>query len=192
MLILGYIPFQQNIYNQVAFMPVPITNASNPDQAQAIFTEHYSGSIPLASIICDPSGNGYDCYGYQYVGQGTYYNSELQYYGATLAIVGAIALYVGNKFEPLKPREKLTRPIKIRVDENICIANTVCVQLTPKVFQLKKQERASIFAPLAYVVDPNGATNDEILIAAQMCPTGAIIIEDAETGERIHPPFPEG
>lgn len=196
MLIYGFIPFQQTIYNEIAYQPIQIVSPSgafvSPSDAETIFKESYNGSAPLDSVICDPSANGYDCYGYEIAGVGTFYNTELQYYGAILAIIGAICAFVGNKFEPLKPREKLTRPITIRIDENICIANTVCIQLAPKVFQLKKQERASIFAPLAYIVDPNGATNDEILIAAQMCPTGAIIIEDAETGERIHPPLPQG
>jgi len=44
---------------------------------------------------------------------------------------------------------------------------------------------------MAYVLDPYGADNDTIIQAAEMCPTGAVIIEDAETGERIHPPPPK-
>jgi ferredoxin len=189
----GLIPFQQTNYRQVATLPEPIFTPSgtfiSEDQAAVLFRNNVT--VPLDQVICDPSGNGYQCYGYQYAGIGTYYNTSLLYYGGILALVGAAALFIGNRFEPLKPKEKLTHPITIRVDENICIANTVCVELQPKVFQLKKQDRPSIFAPLAYVVDPNGATNDEILIAAQMCPTGAIIIEDAITGERIHPPLPD-
>jgi ferredoxin len=196
MLLYGLVPFQQAIYKQVAARSIPLIGPSGnfvqPNDAEAIFRQNYSGTGALDQVICDPSANGYDCYGFEQEGVGTFYNTSLQYYGAILAVIGGISAYVGNRFEPLKPKEKLTRPITIRVDESICIANTVCVELAPKVFQLKKQDRASIFAPLAYIVDPNGATNDEILIAAQMCPTGAIIIEDAETGERIHPPLPEG
>jgi ferredoxin len=196
MLIYGLVPFQQAIYTQVYSHPEPIYdpqgNFVSPSEAQSLFLGNYTGRSPIDMVICDPSANGYDCYGFKYSGMGIFYNSSLQYYGAILAALGAVAAYVGNRFEPLKPREKLLHPITIRIDEDICIANTVCVELAPKVFQLKKQERATIFAPLAYVVDPNGATNDEILIAAQMCPTGAIIIEDAITGERVHPPLPEG
>jgi ferredoxin len=101
---------------------------------------------------------------------------------------GALSLYAGYKLDPPREKERYLRPIRIRVDEAICVANSVCIRVAPAVFQLREQKEASLFAPLAYVVDPHGADNDTIILAAQMCPTGAIIIEDAETGERIHPP----
>ncbi len=188
----GFVPIQQAIYQPVGYLSVPIGQALTQDEAAMIFQRNYSGTAPVDNTICEPSAVGYDCYGYELVGMGTFYNSSLQYFGAILIAVGAASAYIGNKFEPLKPKQRHSRPIRIRIDEDICIANGVCVNLAPTVFQFKKQDRPSILAPLVYVLDPNGASNDEIIQAAEMCPTGAIIIEDEETGERIHPPFPEG
>ena len=108
-----------------------------------------------------------------------------------MIVSGLVGVYLGNRLTPFRSKQSYSRPVTIRVNEDVCVSNSVCVSLAPTVFQLKKQEVPTIFAPVAMVVDPNGADNDAIIQAAEMCPTGAIIIEDAETGERIHPPFPK-
>ncbi len=189
----GLIPLQTANYQQIASGPVPITDAAGNfiTDPSAYYQAHYNGTGSLDTVDCSPSVNGYICYGFQFIGTSTTFNQSAREYGFGLMVVGVLGIYGGNRLEPLKPRPKHERPITIRIDEDICVANGVCVGLAPTVFQLKKQETPSIFAPLAYVIDPYGADNDSIIQAAEMCPTGAIIIEDAETGERIHPPLPD-
>lgn len=189
----GLIPFQTGSYQQISSGPVPINDSqgnfiTNPE---SYYQQHYNGTGSLDRVECSPSTNGYICYGFQFTGMTTTYENSAREYGFGLMVVGILGIYGGNRLAPLKPKPKHERPITIRIDEDICVANGVCVGLAPTVFQLKKQETPTIFAPLAYVVDPYGADNDSIIQAAEMCPTGAIIIEDAETGERIHPPLPE-
>jgi ferredoxin len=189
----GLVPLQQAKYQQISSGPVPINDSSGNFilNATQYYQEHYNGTGSLDQVDCSPSTNGWICYGFQFLGTFTAYNTSAREYGFGLMVVGVLGIYGGNRLAPVKPRPKHLRPITIRIDEDICVANGVCVGLAPTVFQLKKQETPTIFAPLAYVVDPYGADNDTIIQAAEMCPTGAIIIEDAETGDRIHPPLPE-
>jgi ferredoxin len=73
------------------------------------------------------------------------------------------------------------RRLRITVDHDLCMGNAQCVGLAPAVFQ-HNENRQSV------VVDPAGASEELILKAASYCPTGAIEVFDAETGERIFPP----
>ena len=187
----GFVPQQQILYKQVASGLVPLddpsgTYISNPE---AYFMQNYTGAGSLDKVVCSPSQGGNECYGFAFAGSRAIYSTVSRYYGIGLVVLGVLSYYGSKKLSPLKPKPSLVRPITIRVDEDVCVANGVCVKLAPNVFQLRRPDEHSIFAPLAYVVDPSGADNDTILSAAEMCPTGAIIIEDAETGERIHPPI---
>lgn len=191
--IYGFVPHQQPSYTLLASGSVPINDTSgnlitNPEN---YFQAHYTGSGSMDLVDCYPSSIGWSCAGYQQIGSIVAYSLSSRYYGFAMVLLGFGAIYSGNKLSPIKPKPSYTRPITIRIDEGICVSNSVCVSLVPKVFQLKKQEAPTIFAPVACVIDPSGADNDAIIQAAQMCPTGAIIIEDAETGERIHPPLPK-
>jgi len=69
---------------------------------------------------------------------------------------------------------------KVKVLRDICISAASCVAFSPDVFELDDESKAVI---------KEGATDEEanILLAAQSCPTGAIVITDAETGEQIWP-----
>jgi len=191
--IYGFVPHDQPKYILLATGSVPINDTSgniiaNPEN---YFQAHYAGGGTMNLVNCYPSPTGWSCDGYQQVGTAVAYSLSSRYYGLIMVLLGFGSIYAGNKISPFKPKESYTRPIKVRIDEKICVSNSVCVNLAPKVFQLKKQDAPTIFAPVAYVVDPSGADNDTIIQAAQMCPTGAIIIEDAETGERIHPRLPK-
>ncbi|MDA4112370.1 MAG: ferredoxin [Thaumarchaeota archaeon] len=191
--IYGLIPTSEANYVQVASGPVPLTDATgtfiySPD---IYFRAHHNGTAPIDNVQCSPSINGYICYGFQFIGTKIVYSISSRDYGFGLMVLGVIGIYGGNRLAPLKPKLPHLRPITIRIDEDVCVANGVCIGLAPNVFQLKKQETPTIFAPMVYIVDPTGADNDTIIEAAVMCPTAAIIIEDAETGERIHPPYPE-
>ena len=70
--------------------------------------------------------------------------------------------------------------MKITVDRTKCEGYARCVQASPKVFQLDKQM-------IAEVVDPQGESDDKILLAARLCPTKAIAVEEEGTGKKLFP-----
>ena len=69
---------------------------------------------------------------------------------------------------------------KVKVIRDACISAASCVAFSPAVFQLDEEAKAVI---------QEGATDEEanILLAAQSCPTAAIVITDTETGEQVWP-----
>lgn len=69
---------------------------------------------------------------------------------------------------------------KIQVKRDDCIGAASCVAFSPTVFELDGQTKAVI-------IDGAEDTPENILMAAQSCPTKAIIVTDAETGEVIWP-----
>jgi len=74
------------------------------------------------------------------------------------------------------------KPLKIsriEVDRDLCIGAAPCVTVAPGVFQLDEENKA-------YVVDPKGADDETILLAAQSCPVQAIKIFD-EDGNQVYP-----
>ncbi len=71
------------------------------------------------------------------------------------------------------------RYVKIEVDRDLCIGAAPCVTVAPKVFQLDEENKA-------IVVDPLGASDDDILLAAQSCPVQAIYLYDRE-GKKVYP-----
>jgi len=191
--IYGYVPMNQANYVQVSSGSVPLTDPQGnfvvtPD---LYYQSHYNGTALIDKVECSPSINGYICYGFQFVGYIIVYSISSREYGLGMMVLGVIGIYAGNRLAAPRPKPPHLRPITIRVDEDVCVANGICIRIAPNVFQLKRQEAPTIFAPMVYVVDPYGADNDTIIEAAIMCPTAALIIEDAETGERIHPPYPE-
>jgi ferredoxin len=69
---------------------------------------------------------------------------------------------------------------KIEVLRDACIGAATCVAVSPETYQLDGEKKA--------VVQAGGTdTPDNILTAAQSCPTKAIVITDAETGKQIWP-----
>lgn len=69
---------------------------------------------------------------------------------------------------------------KIRVLRNTCIGAASCLAVAPDTFQLDAESKS--------VVNPNSTDPlESILLAAQACPTKAIIITDTETGEQVWP-----
>ena len=68
---------------------------------------------------------------------------------------------------------------KIVIDRDLCIGVASCVTVDAEVFKLDDEHKA-------VVMDPN-LTDDELLtMAAQSCPTQAIILYDKE-GKQIFP-----
>lgn len=74
----------------------------------------------------------------------------------------------------------MARKVKVWVDHQVCVGNAMCETFAPKVFQLDDNRQSK-------VVDPDGNSVEEILEAAENCPVSAIVVEDAETGERLFP-----
>ena len=62
--------------------------------------------------------------------------------------------------------------IHIEVDRGLCIGSGDCVETAPDGFELDAEEKA-------VVVDPDGASVDDVVQAAQNCPVSAITV----TGE---------
>jgi ferredoxin len=65
--------------------------------------------------------------------------------------------------------------IYVEVDRGLCIGSGDCVDTAPDVFELDDEEKA-------VVVDPDGASVDDIVQAAANCPVSAIVVvgEDGE------------
>jgi ferredoxin len=70
--------------------------------------------------------------------------------------------------------------MKITVDRTKCEGYAKCLQAAPKVFKLDATMTAE-------VIDNHGDTDEKILLAAKICPTKAIILEEEETGKKIFP-----
>jgi ferredoxin len=64
----------------------------------------------------------------------------------------------------------------VSIDEGACIAQGDCAELAPNVFEVDRSARVI------------GAGPDELVLeAAANCPTEAIVLRDAQTGEQVYP-----
>ena len=70
--------------------------------------------------------------------------------------------------------------MKISIDRTRCEGYAKCLQASPKVFKLDAKM-------IAEVIDPKADTDDKILLAAKICPTKAISLEEEGTGKKIFP-----
>ena len=69
---------------------------------------------------------------------------------------------------------------KVEVIRDKCISAASCVAIAPQVFQLDEEG-------IAIVISQDDNDDDTKLLAAQSCPTAAIIVTDTETGEQVWP-----
>lgn len=60
--------------------------------------------------------------------------------------------------------------LQVVVDPDLCMGSGNCAYWLPGVFELDDEG-------YAFVVDPAGASEEEIVMAAQRCPTHAISVE---------------
>jgi ferredoxin len=74
----------------------------------------------------------------------------------------------------------MARKVRVTVDHNVCVGNAMCETIAPNVFALNENRQSE-------AVNPEWDTVEKILDAAENCPVSAIIVEDAETGERLFP-----
>lgn len=69
---------------------------------------------------------------------------------------------------------------KIQVIRDLCIGAASCVAVSPAIFELDAEKKAII-------LEQGSDDAENILTAAQSCPTKAIIITDTETGKQVWP-----
>ncbi len=70
--------------------------------------------------------------------------------------------------------------MKITIDRTKCEGYAKCIQASPKVFKLDAKM-------IAEVIDSNADTDEKITLAAKICPTKAISLEEEGTGKKIFP-----
>ena len=81
--------------------------------------------------------------------------------------------------------------VKVDVDPDKCLGFGSCVIVSPDVFRLDERPGKGVFrssAKLDVLDQAGGKDFDNLLMAAQSCPTQAITIIDRKTGKRIYPP----
>lgn len=69
---------------------------------------------------------------------------------------------------------------KIEVIRDKCIGAASCVAIAPATFDLDEEN-------IAIILSQTGDEAETQLLAAQSCPTAAIIITDTETNEQVWP-----
>ncbi len=69
---------------------------------------------------------------------------------------------------------------RIKIDRNLCIGAASCVALAMKTFALDEENKAT-------VLEGDGDPPEAIRLAAESCPTKAIVLTDAVTGEQEYP-----
>jgi ferredoxin/uncharacterized protein YuzE len=81
--------------------------------------------------------------------------------------------------------------VKVDVDPDKCLGFGSCVIVSPDVFRLDERPGKGVFrssAKLDVLDQAGGKDFNNLLMAAQSCPTQAITIIDRKTGKRIYPP----
>lgn len=81
---------------------------------------------------------------------------------------------------PSTDKEVQIGKYKVKVVRSLCIGATTCTAISPDTFVMDAENKAII---------KQGSTDTEnnILMAAQSCPTQAIVITDTETGKQVWP-----
>jgi len=89
------------------------------------------------------------------------------------------------------PAEEREGGIKVEIEADKCLGFGSCVIVSPDVFRLDERPGQGVFrsrAKLDVLDEAGGKDYENLLIAAQSCPTQAITIIDRKTGKRIYPP----
>jgi ferredoxin len=71
--------------------------------------------------------------------------------------------------------------LSITVNKTRCIGSGECVETAPAVFQLGADGKSE-------VVNPTGAGDSIIVLAARSCPVKAITVVDEDAGVQLFPP----
>jgi ferredoxin len=84
-----------------------------------------------------------------------------------------------NQVPPTEDKEIQIGKYKIKVVRSLCIGAASCVAVSPNIFKLDGENKA--------VILEGQDVPENILMAAQSCPTKAIIITDTETNTQVWP-----
>ncbi|MCL5784106.1 MAG: ferredoxin [Patescibacteria group bacterium] len=68
---------------------------------------------------------------------------------------------------------------QVKVVRNACIGAASCVAISPTTFVLDNEQKA--------VIQGDSDSPENVLAAAQSCPTKAIVVIDTETGKQVWP-----
>lgn len=82
--------------------------------------------------------------------------------------------------QPAGDKEIQIGKYKVKVIRDTCISAGSCIAVSPTTFEFDLENKAK-------VIESSKDTPENILLAAQSCPTKAIVITDAQTGERVWP-----
>jgi ferredoxin len=63
-------------------------------------------------------------------------------------------------------------PMRVTIDSRRCAANGACVRIAPDLFELPPGGKVHLLE-----ADPTDERSDALLLAAELCPTGAITVE---------------
>ncbi|MGA8903406.1 MAG: ferredoxin [Candidatus Bathyarchaeia archaeon] len=115
---------------------------------------------------------------------------------ATISVKNALTrifdgLGVKMPSERQAPAEEREGGVKVELDADKCLGFGSCVIVSPDVFRLDERPGQGVFrsrAKLDVLDEAGGKDYENLLIAAQSCPTQAITIVDRKTGKRVYPP----
>ena len=69
--------------------------------------------------------------------------------------------------------------MQVRIRRSECCGNATCVETAPEVFALDSKLKST-------VLDPEAASREKLIEAAEACPCQAIVVEDDE-GNQVFP-----
>jgi ferredoxin len=68
--------------------------------------------------------------------------------------------------------------MQVRIRRGACCGNAECVEIAPAVFALDSKSKV-------VVLDPEAASRETLVEAAEACPCNAIVVEDDEGNELV-------
>jgi ferredoxin len=86
-----------------------------------------------------------------------------------------------KKTNQTKVQAKQIGRYHVAVIRDKCISAGSCEAIAPKVFKLDEHD-------IAVVISQDGNDDETKLLAAQSCPTMAIVVTDTQTGKQVWPP----
>ncbi len=86
-----------------------------------------------------------------------------------------------RKRKPRKKRPKFVSNYNIEIIRKRCTAVLTCMDHAGRTFDMDDDA-------VAFVLDPNGNSDPDILEAAKSCPVDAIFLYDKTTGDKVWPP----
>ncbi len=87
---------------------------------------------------------------------------------------------MSDQITPPAAQTKMIGKYKVDVINDKCIGAASCVAIASGVFKLNEKN-------IAEIISQDGNDDDTKLLAAQSCPTAAIIVTDTQSGKQVWP-----